>query len=51
MEEFREEIHKLSLLRHPNIVKLIGYYAEGDWRYVVYEYMPNGSLESYIHGN
>lgn len=40
----------LSLLRHPNLVSMIGYCAEGDQRLLVYEYMALGSLESHLHG-
>lgn len=35
---------------HPNLVKLIGYCAEGDQRLLVYEYMPLGSLDKHLHG-
>lgn len=40
----------LSLLRHPNLVSLIGYCAEGEQRLLVYEYMPLGSLADHLHG-
>ncbi|CAA6655862.1 unnamed protein product [Spirodela intermedia] len=39
----------LVVLEHPNLVKLVGYCAEGDQRLLVYEFMPQGSLESHIH--
>ncbi|KAK1361254.1 Serine/threonine-protein kinase PBS1 [Heracleum sosnowskyi] len=48
-KEFLVEILMLSLLRHPNLVKMIGYCAEGDQRLLVYEYMPFGSLDSHLH--
>lgn len=48
-KEFLVEILMLSLLRHPNLVNLIGYCAEGDQRLLVYEFMPLGSLESHLH--
>lgn len=41
----------LSLMRHPNLVHLIGYCAEGTQRLLVYEYMPLGSLEDHLLGN
>lgn len=50
-KEFLVEVLMLSLLRHPNLVNLIGYCAEGDQRLLVYEYMPLGSLEYHLHGN
>lgn len=40
----------LSLLHHPNLVNLVGYCADGDQRILVYEYMPNGSLEDHLLG-
>ncbi|CAI9755011.1 unnamed protein product [Fraxinus pennsylvanica] len=43
--EFLTEILILSLLHHPNLVKLVGYCADGEQRVLVYEYMQNGSLE------
>ncbi|GLT81632.1 hypothetical protein SLE2022_000710 [Rubroshorea leprosula] len=48
-KEFLVEVLMLSLLRHPNLVSLIGYCAEGDQRLLVYEYMPLGSLEYHLH--
>jgi serine/threonine protein kinase len=40
----------LSLLHHPNLVRLIGYCTDGDQRLLVYEYMMLGSLENHLHG-
>lgn len=48
--EFLVEVLILSLLGHPNLVKLIGYCADGDQRVLVYEYMVNGSLEDHLLG-
>ncbi|KAI4348351.1 hypothetical protein L6164_009085 [Bauhinia variegata] len=48
-KEFLVEVLMLSLLRHPNLVNMIGYCAEGDQRLLVYEYLPLGSLESHLH--
>ncbi|KAG8390690.1 hypothetical protein BUALT_Bualt01G0109800 [Buddleja alternifolia] len=47
-KEFTLEISKLSLLHHPNLVKIIGYCADGDQRLLVYEYMPSGSLKNHL---
>ncbi|XWS19438.1 hypothetical protein CRYUN_Cryun31cG0016000 [Craigia yunnanensis] len=46
--EFFSEVLMLSLVHHPNLVNLIGYCADGDQRILVYEYMPNGSLENHL---
>ncbi|XP_047338860.1 probable serine/threonine-protein kinase PBL5 [Impatiens glandulifera] len=50
IREFVVEVLTLSMTDHPNLVKLIGYCAEGDQRLLVYEYMPRGSLEDHLHG-
>ncbi|XP_042403313.1 probable serine/threonine-protein kinase PBL26 [Zingiber officinale] len=47
-KEFLVEVLILSLLHHENLIKLIGYCADGDQRLLVYEYMPNGSLEDHL---
>nr|XP_033511939.1 probable serine/threonine-protein kinase PBL23 [Nicotiana tomentosiformis] len=47
-KEFLVEVLVLSLLRHPNLVNLIGYCSDGDQRILVCEFMPNGSLESHL---
>ncbi|XVF27845.1 hypothetical protein REPUB_Repub14bG0144300 [Reevesia pubescens] len=46
--EFFSEVLMLSLVNHPNLVNLIGYCADGEQRILVYEYMPNGSLENHL---
>lgn len=46
--EFLVEVLMLSLLKHSNLVNLIGYCADGDQRILVYEYMPLGSLEDHL---
>ncbi|RAL40741.1 hypothetical protein DM860_008439 [Cuscuta australis] len=42
------EVNYLAQLRHPNLVKLIGYCCEDDHRLLVYEYMASGSLEEHL---
>lgn len=44
--EWLAEVVFLGQIRHPNLVKLIGYCCEDDYRLLVYEYMALGSLES-----
>jgi serine/threonine protein kinase len=48
--EFLAEVLTLSLVHHPNLVNLIGYCADGRQRILVYEFMPNGSLEDHLFG-
>uniref|UniRef100_A0A1D1Y719 non-specific serine/threonine protein kinase n=1 Tax=Anthurium amnicola TaxID=1678845 RepID=A0A1D1Y719_9ARAE len=47
-KEWLTEVQYLGQLRHPNLVKLIGYCSEGDNRLLVYEFMPKGSLENHL---
>ncbi|XP_022751773.1 probable serine/threonine-protein kinase PBL12 [Durio zibethinus] len=46
--EWLAEIIFLGQLRHPHLVKLIGYCYEEENRLLVYEYMPRGSLENQL---
>ncbi|EOA33223.1 hypothetical protein CARUB_v10020458mg [Capsella rubella] len=47
-KEWLREVNYLGRLHHPNLVKLIGYSLEDEQRLLVYEYMPNGSLENHL---
>nr|ACN35838.1 unknown [Zea mays] len=46
--EWLTEVNCLGQLRHPNLVKLIGYCCEDDHRLLVYEFMFRGSLENHL---
>ncbi|KAM3295261.1 hypothetical protein ACQJBY_037879 [Aegilops geniculata] len=46
--EFLVEVLMLSLLKHPHLVTLIGYCADASHRMLVYEFMPQGSLEDHL---
>lgn len=48
--EFLAEVEMLSRLHHRNLVKLIGICTEEHCRCLVYELVPNGSVESHLHG-
>lgn len=48
--EFLAEVEMLGRLHHRNLVKLIGICAEDHCRCLVYELVPNGSVESHLHG-
>jgi chitinase len=50
-EEFMNEVASISRTSHINIVTLVGYCLQGPKRALLYEYMPNGSLERYTFGN
>ncbi|KAK2981522.1 hypothetical protein RJ640_000093 [Escallonia rubra] len=47
-KEWLSEVNYLGQLRHPNLVKLVGFCLEGENRLLVYEYMPRGSLENHL---
>ncbi|CAA7043261.1 unnamed protein product [Microthlaspi erraticum] len=47
-KEWLREVKYLGRLHHPNLVKLIGYSLEDQHRLLVYEFMPNGSLEQHL---
>ncbi|WOH11742.1 hypothetical protein DCAR_0831233 [Daucus carota subsp. sativus] len=46
--EFLDEIVALSHVRHPNLVSLIGYCADGGQKILVNEYISNGSLQDHL---
>ncbi|XP_062117478.1 rust resistance kinase Lr10-like [Humulus lupulus] len=47
-EEFLNEVATIGQIHHVNVVRLVGYCAEGFKRALVYEFLPNGSLNNYI---
>ncbi|KAF5784067.1 putative protein kinase RLK-Pelle-RLCK-VIIa-2 family [Helianthus annuus] len=51
-KEWITEVNVLGVVEHPNLVKLVGYCAEDDergiQRLLVYEYMPNRSVEDHL---
>ncbi|RXI01251.1 hypothetical protein DVH24_001485 [Malus domestica] len=51
-KEWVTEVNVLGVVEHPNLVKLVGYCAEDDergiQRLLIYEYMPNGSVENHL---
>ncbi|WCJ28335.1 Concanavalin A-like lectin protein kinase family protein [Euphorbia peplus] len=49
MKVFVAEIVSIGRLRHRNIVSLLGYCRRKGELLLVYEYMPNGSLDKYLY--
>ncbi|CAL5344122.1 unnamed protein product [Camellia sinensis] len=47
-QEFINEVATIGRIHHVNVVQLIGYCAERSKRALIYDFMPNGSLEKYI---
>ncbi|KAG8053381.1 hypothetical protein GUJ93_ZPchr0001g30042 [Zizania palustris] len=47
-KQFRAEVQTVGMIRHSNLVRLLGFCVRGSRRMLVYEYMPNGSLDAHI---
>ncbi|RWV82063.1 hypothetical protein GW17_00056467 [Ensete ventricosum] len=50
-KEFRERMEAIGATDHPNLVVLQACYYSKDEKLLVYEFVPNGSLSSVLHGN
>lgn len=50
LQEFTAHMEMLGRLRHPNLVPLRAYFQAKEERLLVYDYFPNGSLYSLVHG-
>ncbi|KAH0714330.1 hypothetical protein KY284_007235 [Solanum tuberosum] len=47
-QDFMNEVATIGRIHHVNVVGLVGYCVEGTKRALVYDFMPNGSLDKYI---
>uniref|UniRef100_A0A6N2MGC7 Protein kinase domain-containing protein n=1 Tax=Salix viminalis TaxID=40686 RepID=A0A6N2MGC7_SALVM len=47
-QDFINEVATIGRIHHVNVVHLLGFSVEGSKRALIYEFMPNGSLERYI---
>nr|XP_015875931.1 G-type lectin S-receptor-like serine/threonine-protein kinase LECRK1 [Ziziphus jujuba var. spinosa] len=50
-QEFKAEVSAVGRANHRYLVKLLGYSNEGEHRLLVYEFMSNGSLASFLFGH
>ncbi|GAU14799.1 hypothetical protein TSUD_50110 [Trifolium subterraneum] len=48
-EDFINEVASISRTSHVNVVRLLGFCLDGSKKALIYEFMPNGSLEKFIY--
>lgn len=48
--EFQAEVEIISRVHHRHLVSLVGYCIAGSQRLLVYEFVPNDTLEHHLHG-
>ncbi|XP_031284089.1 G-type lectin S-receptor-like serine/threonine-protein kinase At2g19130 [Pistacia vera] len=47
-KQFRTEVSTIGNIQHVNLVRLLGFCSEGAKKLLVYDFMPNGSLNSHL---
>ncbi|KAK1356126.1 Receptor-like serine/threonine-protein kinase [Heracleum sosnowskyi] len=50
-KEFKTEVNVIAQTHQKNLVRLLGYCDDGENRLLIYEYMVNGTLASFIFGD
>ena len=48
--EFKKEVMLVAKLRQRNLVRILGFFLEGNERFLIYEFVPNKSLDHFIFG-
>ncbi|KAL1830551.1 hypothetical protein ACET3Z_000202 [Daucus carota] len=49
--DFESEVRLIANVHHRNIIRLLGCSGKGPVQILVYEYMENGSLDTFLYGN
>jgi hypothetical protein len=51
LKELRNELLTVAKLHHNNLAKLLGVCMKGKEKLLVYEYLPNRSLDTFLFGD